>query len=287
MEIDIQVDAAGRPSNLAAGGWGHANGEASVKFTMPGAQKILINHCNLFVLCSGPIAFKIKVMEAEAKNTPAREEERSSFKYITQSGWPCCIEDLWARGDKTPPSALEADEEAASVTINTLPTFATNWAKDNLGELGFDVTMSYSLCTRDLFSCPRWLCFAQEDSQSSQMLSDMQINHEGGLQLVVSISISCRHLRSALAFFSPHTHNHQLNSLCHDNLQNSKGGGIFGIPAYSSECFQGSYMRFFFILPIISNKKTSIMNACVNKSMLLLNHQADCPRHGKNFLPLC
>lgn len=74
MEIDIQVDAAGRPSNLAAGGWGHANGEASVKFTMPGAQKILINHCNLFVLCSGPIAFKIKVKPRQRTHQPGKKK---------------------------------------------------------------------------------------------------------------------------------------------------------------------------------------------------------------------
>lgn len=75
MEIDIQADAAGRPSNLAAGGWGCASGEASIRFTILGAQKIPINHCDLFVLCSGHGEFKIKVMEAEAKITTAREEE--------------------------------------------------------------------------------------------------------------------------------------------------------------------------------------------------------------------
>lgn len=54
----------------------------------------------------------------------------------------------------------------------------------------------------------------------------MQINEEGGLQLVASSSILCRHLRRlAVAFFSPH--NHRLNSLCVRITYNIAGEVVF------------------------------------------------------------
>lgn len=125
MEIDIQVDAAGRPSNLAAGGWGCANGEASVRFTILGVQKIPINHCDLFVLCSGPVAFKIKVMEAEAKITTDSEEEWHALNTSLIGGGHAALRTSEPEGTRHP-SASEADEEDVSVRINTLPAFASN-----------------------------------------------------------------------------------------------------------------------------------------------------------------
>lgn len=125
MEIDIQVDAAGRPSNLAAGGWGCANREASVRFIMPGAQKIPINHCDLFVLCSSPGTFKIKVMEAKAKITTAREEELQALNTSLQEDGHAVLRTSEPEGTRQP-SASEADQEDVSVRINTLPAFISN-----------------------------------------------------------------------------------------------------------------------------------------------------------------
>lgn len=90
--------------------------------------------------------------------------------------------------------------------------------------------MSFPLWTQELFFLFS-LALLRPERRSSQMLSDVQINEEGGLQLVASSSILCRHLRRAAVAFFPTQSVAEL-SLCHDNLQHSRGGGIFGIPAY-------------------------------------------------------
>lgn len=123
--------------------------------------------------------------------------------------------------------------------------------------------MSFPLYTEELFflSSAALLC---PERQSSQMLSDMQINQEGGLQLVASSSILRRHLRTAaMALFS--TKSPAELTLCHDNLQHSRGHGIFGIAAYSLNISREvGCLLFFPSLPFFSNKETSIMNPCVN-----------------------
>lgn len=80
---------------------------------MQGVQKIPINHCDLFVLCSGPVAFKIKVMEAEAKITTAREEEWQSLNTSLKEGDHAILRTSEPEGTRHP-SASEADEEDVS-----------------------------------------------------------------------------------------------------------------------------------------------------------------------------
>lgn len=92
---------------------------------MLGAQKIPINHGDLFVLCSGTVAFKIKVMEAEAKITTAREEEWQALNASIREGGNATLRNSEPEGTRHP-SATEVDEEDTSERIKSLPAFTSN-----------------------------------------------------------------------------------------------------------------------------------------------------------------
>lgn len=89
------------------------------------AEKIPINHCDLFVLCSGPDAFKIKVMEAKAKITISREEGWQALNTSLIEDGRVVLRTSEPKGTRHP-GASEADEEDVSVRINTLPAFTSN-----------------------------------------------------------------------------------------------------------------------------------------------------------------
>lgn len=89
------------------------------------AEKIPINHCDLFVLCSGPGAFKIKVMEAEEKITTDREEGWQALNASLIEDDRVVLRTSEPEGTRHP-SASETDEEDVSVRINTFPAFTSN-----------------------------------------------------------------------------------------------------------------------------------------------------------------